>query len=646
MRSYLWNKFWPILQILLLVSGTCYANEAKFKQARQQQREGKYDSAISAYKEYLATPLDEDNITDEELFLYTEALTQLMNTYQSKGDTEGCIVALQEVFDLSPILQKQCIRDYYSVLGYALSRTERMAEAEMTMLRALSMTLHRATPERYFRDYAYAAAIFYSNPDYQSEVINWCEEALHQAELSENSNGAQYVKTLLGSIYKRNGHLNSALNLFNQSKDEAQRRNDDLGVLNSLHALTDLFLYWNIPEYANRYATEAVKVEKRMTAQNPMISAQTYINKGRTLQQLGEQDSVTFYTEQARRLCQTLPYNSGMVDVDLLNGSYLTDRGGDSVQYGIEELIRVTEQGTTTNRAKAYHQLAQTYLRYGEESMAERALDSLYALLNYGGTPIYIRLEYEPILNHYQRSNDHQRYQQFTQLMIQEQNVFNEKSLRYNTVESIVNLQTIKKNQELKFAHLKERHHRQWLLVSILISLAIIAAIVSSLYRQKRAHSIQMKKANEKFSKLHQELKQTNAEKEKITSEINEFLNDNNNRQEMETLTPFILKESGEVKFRQCFEILYPLFLHRLREKVPSITRREELLSMLIALKQNNKEIAELLAIAPRSVLMLRHRFRQKIGMATEYSLEYFIEELLGVEHTTEKKSDAQEDNK
>lgn len=67
---------------------------------------------------------------------------------------------------------------------------------------------------------------------------------------------------------------------------------------------------------------------------------------------------------------------------------------------------------------------------------------------------------------------------------------------------------------------------------------------------------------------------------------------------------------------------------------------------MLIALKQNNKEIAELLAIAPRSVLMLRHRFRQKIGMATEYSLEYFIEELLGVEHTTEQKSDAQEDNK
>jgi DNA-binding CsgD family transcriptional regulator len=119
-----------------------------------------------------------------------------------------------------------------------------------------------------------------------------------------------------------------------------------------------------------------------------------------------------------------------------------------------------------------------------------------------------------------------------------------------------------------------------------------------------------------------------------VTQEIKELLNESENRQEIETLTPFILKESGETKFRQCFELLHPLFLHRLRERVPSITRREELLSMLIVLKQDNREIAELLAIAPRSVLMLRHRFRQKIGMATEYSLEHFIEQMLDAHDT------------
>jgi DNA-binding CsgD family transcriptional regulator len=138
-----------------------------------------------------------------------------------------------------------------------------------------------------------------------------------------------------------------------------------------------------------------------------------------------------------------------------------------------------------------------------------------------------------------------------------------------------------------------------------------------------------MRDADDRHAYLLQKLNQSNLEKEKIAQEVNEFLKDKDNRQELETLTPHVLKESGETKFRQCFELLYPLFLPRLREKAPSVSRREELLSMLIALKQDNKNIAELLAIAPRSVLMLRHRFRQKIGLNSEYSLENFINDLL-----------------
>ena len=153
-----------------------------------------------------------------------------------------------------------------------------------------------------------------------------------------------------------------------------------------------------------------------------------------------------------------------------------------------------------------------------------------------------------------------------------------------------------------------------------------------------------MKLADEKITSLVEKLNQSNAEKEIRAQEIKEFLKDKDNRQELETLTPSILQTEGESKFRQCFEMLYPLFLPRLREKVPSLTRREELLSMLIVLKQDNKRIAELLAIAPRSVLMLRHRFRQKIGMNTEYSLENFIEDTLGLHNSSSQtpKSDSE----
>ena len=138
-----------------------------------------------------------------------------------------------------------------------------------------------------------------------------------------------------------------------------------------------------------------------------------------------------------------------------------------------------------------------------------------------------------------------------------------------------------------------------------------------------------MTQADEKLDILQQQLQQSNAEKELISQEFDDIMNNKDHRQELESLTPSVLQESGESKFRQRFELLYPLFLPRLRECVPSITRREELLSMLIVLKQDNRAIAELLAIAPRSVLMLRHRFRQKIGLSAELSLESFIENCL-----------------
>jgi DNA-binding CsgD family transcriptional regulator len=214
-------------------------------------------------------------------------------------------------------------------------------------------------------------------------------------------------------------------------------------------------------------------------------------------------------------------------------------------------------------------------------------------------------------------------------LMLQDQQALKAKKLKYNLVETIVDIQTEKKQQEIKMIRLEQTNQRLGLLIVTTLSVIIVSLIVIFIFYQKKKYRNQMKQADEKLTSLAEKLNQSNAEKEMRAQEIKEFLKEKDNRQELETLTPSILQTEGESKFRQCFEMLYPLFLPRLREKVPSITRREELLSMLIVLKQDNKRIAELLAIAPRSVLMLRHRFRQKIGMNTEYSLENFIDDTM-----------------
>lgn len=621
---------------LTLACSTSFAIDNLYQQARTLQREAKFEEAIKAFKTYLLLPTNTDAPTDRQLILQTEALVQLMNSYQSMGKPETCITTLKEVFKASPTLQKHCLRDYYSILGYALSRTENMKEAEETMLKALTLPLHQATPERYFRDYAYAAAVFYCNPKYQKEVVNWCEEAMHQAEMCKNTSGRQWVATMLGALYKRNGNLNKALSLFEQSKKEAQLKNDDLGILNSLNALVDLFLYWETPEYANIYACEALQVENAMSQKNPMVSAQAYINMGRMMQQLGKADSVSLYTQRARQICHSLPYNSGMVDVNLLHGTYLTEQGGDSLQLGIQELQQVTQKATTTNRAKAYHQLAQTYLKHNQSSLAEAMLDSMYSLLHPVDVTTYIRIDYQPILNHYLKRKNHKQVERYTLLMLHEQQAFREKKLNFNIVESIVDLQTSQKQQELKLIQLRQTNQLLLLLFCVAIAIVIIAVISILYMKQRKLHDMQMKQADEKLSSLVVQLNQSKAEKQIRAQEIKDILNEKDKRQELETLTPALLQTGGETKFRQCFELIYPFFLPRLRDRVPTITRREELLSMLVILKQDNKQIAELLAIAPRSVLMLRHRFRQKIGITTELSLEDFIAETLVQEEKQE----------
>ena len=607
---------------------TCHADDSLFQQARSLQRQGEYAQAIETYRTVLSQHADDSELNERETVVFTESLVQLMNIYQSKGEPEACISVLQELFDASPILQNLFSRDFYSVMGYALSRTEKMKEAEEATLKVFTLPLHHATPERYFRDYAYAAAVFYSNPAYQEEVVRWCEEALKQAVLCSNTSGKQWVTAMLGSVYKRNGHLNKALDLFLRSKNEAQDKNDDLGVLNSLHVLIDLFLYWDIPEYADLYASEAIRVERGMKMRNPMVSTQTYIDKGRALLQLGKTDSIYFYASKAREFCYSLPYNSGMVDVNLLTGIYLTGMDGDSLNIGIHDLQNVTSQGTAANRAKAYHQLAQVYLQCNENSKAEIMLDSLYSLLSQNDYHL-LHIDYAPILEYYIGIQNKEKAERYINLLLREYKEYRGNRVNANLIDVIVGFQTEKKIREIEVSQLEEANQRLLMMTLLAISFIVIFIIVVLLFSQKIRYRRQLKKVDIKLETLVQKLNEANLENEMRAHEIEEFLSDKEKRRELETLAPHILKESGDVKFRQCFDLLFPLFMHRLREKVPTVSRREELLSMLIVLKQDNKEIAELLAVAPRSVLMLRHRFRQKIGLTTEHSLEDFIDSLL-----------------
>ena len=110
---------------------------------------------------------------------------------------------------------------------------------------------------------------------------------------------------------------------------------------------------------------------------------------------------------------------------------------------------------------------------------------------------------------------------------------------------------------------------------------------------------------------------------------LSALLDDPSSRAGIEALMPSLLRDEGDAAFRNRFEQLYPTFLSRLRKEAPGVTRREELLCMLIALGQDTGQTSYLLGIAPRSVNMARYRLRQKLNFEKDDSLDDFVRGLI-----------------
>lgn len=90
-----------------------------------------------------------------------------------------------------------------------------------------------------------------------------------------------------------------------------------------------------------------------------------------------------------------------------------------------------------------------------------------------------------------------------------------------------------------------------------------------------------------------------------------------------------LLSKEDENTFRKSFAAIYPLYLPKLREKYPQLTRNEELLAMLICMNQSTDEIALIMGINRSSVNMIRSRMRKKIKLTKEESLDEVIKQYL-----------------
>lgn len=605
--------------------------EKQYQYARTLQASQAYTRAIKVFKACLSYNSNNVGIQKQLEPIIVNAMTHILGSYQSMGSPETCVDYFYSLSqDPPPLIQKYCMRDVYSMLGYALSRTERMDEAEEITLKTLDMPLYNTTPLRLFRQYTNAAAVFYSNLNKQDSVIHWCHLAIEQAKRSDTPTNVQWITTLLGSVYKRTGKINEATDLLLQSAEVAHVQNHLHGEAYANNALAELFLYWNLPQYANEYATLAVQ-NAMHRSDDPMFATKSYTTKAMVMQQIGYTDSTSFFLQKANDYCQSLPYNSGRADIDYFRGTIIIEQSNnpDSIAKGLEILELVVAQGIPTHRVKAYQQLSRGYFKLNKKQQGEIMLDSMYMLLHQSPSSIYLDGAYADALAYYIHKQEDPKIKQYAIALLDEIDFRHDKQNAKKLVETIVKFQTEKKEQQLLLASVELENKTLHSRLYLISALGLITLTLAVFFYSRRMYLMQQQLMEQRLSAMLDNMEKVNQHSVQVEQQLTDILTEKDSRKEIEAVTPGLLKEKGEPKFRQRFEQLYPRFLPALKERIPNIGRKEELLSMLIVLEQDNHQIAALMGIAHSSVNMARYRLRQKFGLVKEESLDEVIKSLL-----------------
>lgn len=598
-----------------------------YYEARCHQRMMHTDEAIAGYKAIVAFCSHDDAVNQRAAVVVWDALTQLMNTYQSAGCPVDCSRFYEQlVANPTSLIKKYAWRDLLSVEAYAFTRTERTEEACSIVDQMLKLPMYKPNSMRLFRDYSYAAAAFYADPKRQNDVIRYCVKAIDEAWKVGGIPGMQWMQTMLASIYQNTGHISDAISLYEASIEKSRSFNDLLGEVNAYNLMTDLYLYWGLTDFAERSAANALKADRESGGQLPMVSSTCYRNYGVVKSRQAQPDSAEIYFRKAEGLCRSLPYNSGMSDLNAAWGTMLVEQyPADSLPVAVEMLSDVMQKGLRSSRTRASLGLAKAYFKMQRNADGERMLDSLYTLLTASESPYFMSRAYTYALRHYLDTDNEAKMKRLSDLCLREINSY----YGDTQMKAVANLYSHYENEktmlQLQLAQSEASSRRNavlfWIAFSVALFLALAFGVVRYV-RNQRFYQLSARLAEQKIMSITNVLEQVSTQREEAESKLEQLLRDSDSREQLSSQLPADLLSDGEAKFRTRFQMLYPMFLSRLRAAAPEISKREELLCMLVALRLSNDQIADILCIERKSVNMARHRLRKKFGMDKDTSLD------------------------
>lgn len=162
--------------------------------------------------------------------------------------------------------------------------------------------------------------------------------------------------------------------------------------------------------------------------------------------------------------------------------------------------------------------------------------------------------------------------------------------------------------------------------VILILAICLLTGIIVYALQRRRLHQREREIQRQRLDNLLATQQELNRRNERLSAELEQAAHNEVIDSVRQKLNPSLLSGEDELRFRQSFAALYPRFLPGLRKDFPELTKSDELLCMLIYLKQSTDEISLALGISRPSVNSGRSRIRKKLGLQKEESLDEFLQ--------------------
>lgn len=445
------------------------------------------------------------------------------------------------------------------------------------------------------------------------------------------------VYGLIGIVYKRTADYPKAIDYYLKSKSLYEKLQDTSNIANVYHNIA--MLHRDQKDYSKsvRYFKKAIAFKRQV--KDIQGEAIAYNMLGVTYRYISvkdkKQDSAIVCYNIAKKLFFSINDSLNMYRVNSNLAALYHNRKNfkEALKIYKTNLAYYTRVGNKSSLFSTYHKMAYCFLKFKEYKTAIQYEEKALTIAKEEGfksreSKAYLRISfiYAKWEKYKEAHNNYRAYKKKSDAIF---NIDNAKKiqaleLRHEFDKERLELELITKNEKAK------NKLYLALFLGVLIAGIVISFLIRKIYRNKvLITSQELEKNKEELENYIKQLLQKSQEQEILKQQLEQIESQKSEQKSLkafqELINSKILTKDDWYFFKEKFTSVYPTFFNHIKSQGYQLTKSEERLVALEKLELNNEEIANILGVSLRTIIMSRYRLRKKINAPKDISLiKYF----------------------